>query len=100
MASFIDKFNASETASLLPAEPAAPAFELVAPEEADLVPTLRLGAINARLAPVQVTADGLRSLCIEPAGKDRAAVLYRERDFSRICDALIAQVARAKLENK
>ena len=99
MASFIDKFNASETASLLPAEPPPPDFELVAPEPQDLVPTLRLWQIHQRLG-FSVSADFLRGLGIEPAGKDRAAVLYHERDFSRICDALIAQVARAKLENK
>ena len=96
MASFIDKFNASETASLLPAEPAAPAFELVAPEEADLVPTLRLWQIHQRLG-FSVSANFLRGLGIEPAGKDRVAALYHERDFGRICDALIAQVVRAKL---
>lgn len=95
MTNFLAKFQREEAPA-----PAAPEFELIAPEPQDLVPTLRLGVINARLAPVQVTADGLRTLGIEPAGKDRAAVLYHERDFPRICDALIAQVARAKLENK
>ncbi|MBD8630776.1 YqaJ viral recombinase family protein [Oxalobacteraceae sp. CFBP 8755] len=55
-------------------------------------PTLRLGQINERLAPVAVTADGLARLGFAAAGRDRAAVLYHESDFSEICRALVVHV--------
>ncbi len=55
-------------------------------------PTLRLGQINERLTPIQLTADGLRTLGFEPAGRERAAVLYHEQDFERICRALVEHI--------
>jgi predicted phage-related endonuclease len=54
-------------------------------------PSLRLGVINTRLAPVQITADGLSSLGFKGV-KDRGAVLYHEADFAHICAALVAHV--------
>ena len=35
------------------------------------------------------TADGLRELGIEPAGRDKRAVLYRESQFAEICQVLV-----------
>lgn len=58
-------------------------------------PTLRLGQINERLHPIQITADGLRTLGFEPAGRERASVLYHEYDFPRICAALVDHITRA-----
>lgn len=55
-------------------------------------PKLTLGLINKRLAPIQLTAEGLRTLGFEPAGRDRAAVLYHEADFLRICAALVNHI--------
>ena len=45
--------------------------------------------MNARLAPIHVTADGLRSIGIEPAGREKNAVLYRESQFAEICQVLV-----------
>ncbi|VVE79338.1 YqaJ viral recombinase family protein [Pandoraea sputorum] len=52
-------------------------------------PTLRLGQINERLAPICLTADGLATLGITHAATDKAAKLYHESDFDLICAALI-----------
>lgn len=59
------------------------------------VPTLKLGSISTRLG-FTVTADFLRSLGFEPAGRERAAVMYHEGDFSPICNALIAHVTTVR----
>ena len=72
------------------AEPAAaPAAPAPAPWDADEAATLKLGDVNARLAPIHVSADGLRDLGIEPAGRDKRAVLYRESQFAEICQVLV-----------
>lgn len=55
-------------------------------------PTLRLGQINERLAPLALTADGLASLGFAHAATDKAAKLYHERDFRHICDALVQHI--------
>jgi predicted phage-related endonuclease len=60
---------------------------------------LRLGQINERLAPITLTAEGLSRLGFAHALTDKAAKLYRESDFLRICAALqrhISTVAQAK----
>lgn len=49
---------------------------------------MRLGEINARLAPISLTADGLASLGFEPVAIDKTAKLYRESDFRAICLAI------------
>jgi predicted phage-related endonuclease len=59
---------------------------------ASAAPTLRLGMINERLAPLQITADGLATLGFPHALKERSSVLYHEADYPRICHA-IAQLA-------
>lgn len=59
-------------------------------------PSLRLGQINERLAPVAVTADGLARLGFAAAGRDRAAVLYHEDDFQAICTALIGHITNVR----
>lgn len=55
-------------------------------------PTLKLGEIQSRLKPVSITADGLSILGFDPAGKQGAATLYRESDWSAICQAISAHV--------
>lgn len=57
--------------------------------------TLKLRSINERLAPIALTEAGIRSLGIEPAGHDKRAVLYRESDFLRLCNALMARIREA-----
>lgn len=54
--------------------------------------TIKLGEINARLAPIQISAAGLAELGFEPEGKEKSAVLYREADFPLICQALIQRL--------
>ncbi len=56
---------------------------------------IKLGDINSRLG-FALTADFVRSLGFEPAGRERAAVLYRAADFPRICAALIAHIQQAQ----
>lgn len=51
-------------------------------------PTLRLGQINERIAPLAISADGLLSLGFAPAATEKAAKLYHESDFPRICAAI------------
>ncbi len=58
--------------------------------------TLKLGDVNARLAPIHVTADGLRSIGIEPAGREKNATLYRESQFTAICEAIALRAISAK----
>jgi len=62
-------------------------------------PTLRLGQINERLAPIALTADGLARLGFAPVATDKSAKLYRQSDFLGICAALqrhISTVAQTK----
>lgn len=54
-------------------------------------PELKLGQICTRLG-FQVTADFLRSLGFEPAGRERSAILFHEADFARICIALVRHI--------
>ena len=51
--------------------------------------------INARIAPLGITADGLASLGFQPVGKEGAAKLYAEADFLRICHNLVELVRQA-----
>lgn len=69
------------------------------PESPAGPPTLRLGQITDRLG-FALTAAFLQSLGFEPAGKDRAAVLYHEADFPRICATLVAHVQACALTIK
>lgn len=59
-------------------------------------PRIKLGEINARIAPLSITADGLASLGFAHVATDKAAKLYRECDLPAICDALIKVIATAK----
>ena len=68
-------------------EPAAPI---------DTGATVTLGQINARLAPISLSKDGIASLGIEPCGRERAAVLYREADFYSLCSALAMTIELAQ----
>ena len=61
-------------------------------------PTLRIGTIKERLGHMTVTAEDLRALGFEPAGRERAAPLYHEDDFPEICEAIAAQALAAKAE--
>ncbi|CAJ0705991.1 YqaJ viral recombinase family protein [Ralstonia holmesii] len=59
------------------------------------VPTLRLGQINERLAPITLTAEGLAALGFKHAATEKAAKLYHDSDFPRICAALVQHIHAA-----
>ena len=65
---------------------------------ADEAPTLTLSAINDRLRPISLSAAGLVDLGIEPAGRERRAVLYRQSQFAEICGAIARRAADAMRE--
>lgn len=58
-------------------------------------PTLRLGRINERLAPIALTAEGLATLGFSHAATDKNAKLYHESTFPQICAALIRHIQMA-----
>ncbi|APW38483.1 hypothetical protein RD110_15790 [Rhodoferax koreense] len=83
-----------------PAPVAAPAVVALKPRAAAPVPaplsppTLRLGVINERLLPcgLSTSAEGLRLLGFTPAAKDRAAVLFHERDWPHMLAAMVQRL--------
>ena len=68
------------------------AKHIPAAEVFSAAPTLRLGQISERLL-FTVTADFLLHLGFAPAATDKAAKLYHEADFPRICAALQRHIA-------
>lgn len=80
------KAATAETQSATPIEPA---------ETADSGNLLKLGKISERLG-FAVTAEFIASLGINPAAHDRSAKLYREVDFTRLCNALIDKITVAR----
>ena len=68
---------------------------MFAPKVRTGTPTLRIGTIKERLQHMSVTAEDLRALGFEPAGRERAAPLYHEEDFPAICEAIAAQALAA-----
>ncbi len=77
-----------------------PAPQFAQPQ-ADTGAKITLGQINQRLSPIALSVAGLAQLGIQPAGKDRAAVLYLESDVARICSVLIRHlttVARGEIK--
>lgn len=57
----------------------------------DTAPTMKLWMISEKLG-FNVTAEFLRSLGFEPAGRERAAILYHADDFEAIGQALIEHI--------
>lgn len=58
--------------------------------------TLKLGDICARIGITMTAAFVSDTLGIAASGTDKRAVLYRESQFSDICDALIDHIGKAK----
>lgn len=54
--------------------------------------TLKLGDINARLHPLQISAAGLAEFGVQPARQDGAAKMFRESDFERVLRAIAKHV--------
>jgi putative phage-type endonuclease len=50
---------------------------------------IKLGDINARIAPLSVSADGLAQLGFKPINATGAAKLYDQSQFPAMCEALI-----------
>lgn len=61
---------------------------------ADNKPTLNLSAINARLAPLSISAAGLAEFGIEPLATDKSARLYSEAQFETLRTKLIEHLSR------
>jgi hypothetical protein len=72
--------------------PDVPSYMLTAAEAPATPPTLRLGQINDRIAPLAISAAGLLALGFEPAGRDKSAVLFHEGQFPLICGAIIKHI--------
>lgn len=90
-----------------PAEPVSPngnptpeSFALKAPRLESTGARMRLGDINAAIAPLSITADGLAQLGFPHVGTDRAAKLYAESSFEAILSALAKTIARADLRRE
>lgn len=78
-----------------PAPTPTPVVRHVARTAPSAAPTLRLGQINERLAPIALTAEGLATLGFKHAATDKAAKLYHEGDFELICAALTRHIEAA-----
>lgn len=84
------KYEASAAAEAIPEQTPESAFR------PGMVPTLRLGEINQRIAPLSISAEGLAQLGF-PAVTIKAAKLYHEQEFPAICIA-IGKRLRAAME--
>ena len=96
--------EASQRAAAAPTAPVATVAVAPAPAKVVSIATrpaaddgkrLKLGDINARLAPISLTADGLAGLGFRHVAVDKAAKLYREADFPLICARLIEHISTA-----
>lgn len=56
---------------------------------------LTLGDINARIAPLTITAAGLAQLGFQPVAVERAAKLYLLADLPVMCEQMRRCLARA-----
>jgi hypothetical protein len=61
---------------------------------------IKLGDINAAIAPLSITADGLAQLGFPYVATDKAAKLYDETSFEPILSALAKVIARADLRRE
>jgi len=79
------------------AAPVAAAFAATRAPAANEPATLKLGTICERLGFTMTAAFVAERLGIEPAATDKAAKLYRESDFARICAALLSHVGAMRV---
>ena len=59
---------------------------------------LKLGDINAAIAPLSITADGLAQLGFHPVATDKSAKLYEAAAFEQIRGALLKVLTSARAE--
>ena len=71
------------------------AFGSVAVDANLVEPTLTLGAINERIAPLSITGAGMALLGFEPAGRRKAAVLFHEADWHAMRTAMVKRLLEA-----
>lgn len=90
-----------------PAEPVSPngnptpeSFALKAPRLESTGARMRLGDINAAIAPLSITGEGLAQLGFPHVATDKAAKLYDEANFEPILSALAKVIARADLRGQ
>lgn len=79
------------------ASPVATAFAAPRAPAANEPATLKLGTLCERLGFTMTAAFVAERLGIEPAATDKAAKLYRESDFARICAALLSHVGAMRV---
>lgn len=60
---------------------------------------IRLGELNAMIAPLSITADGLSQLGFEHVATEKAAKLYRSGDVGSIVAAMISHLQRVRISN-
>lgn len=94
-----DRLERERQAERTPAT-APPSHQTVVPAEVpeqtvDTGARIKLGDINARLAPVALTADGLAQLGFSHVATDKSAKLYRASDFPAMCAALVKHITDA-----
>ncbi|KRG69147.1 lambda-exonuclease family protein [Pseudoxanthomonas dokdonensis] len=68
------------------------------PRRSESVPAsvkVKLGDINARIAPLSISADGLAQLGFDPVATERGAKLYRESDMPAMLRAMTSLLSRA-----
>lgn len=61
---------------------------------------IKLGDINAAIAPLSITADGLAQMGFHPVGTERAAKLYDASQFEAITTAMQRVLAKAWINQK
>ncbi|MGG6461435.1 YqaJ viral recombinase family protein [Solilutibacter silvestris] len=61
---------------------------------------IKLGDINARIAPLSITAEGLAQLGFRPVDSAGPAKLYFEKDFNEICSRLVDVISHAQTMTK
>lgn len=84
------------SAGTISSQPAPAAFDPApAIERRTGAPSLRLGQINERLSPISLSAEGLASLGFPHSATEKAAKLWHEAEFSKICDKLVEHINAA-----
>lgn len=75
-----------------------PCVDPVSAKGPESTATIKLGDINARIAPLSISADGMSKLGFDPVNAQGAAKLYRIADLPWIIDAMVAKLRAASCE--
>lgn len=103
----IEREHAAQEAAQHAPDPARPAVVPAPPVESAQPQVKRvngakvkLGDINASIAPLSISAAGLAQLGFQPVGSDRAAKLYAADDMPAIYAAMIAVISGVESEQR